>query len=488
MTKNVNTSTQLRWLLAATAVAALGAGCGGGSGDASEPPAPVAVDRIEPYDTGDVASKSAAFVERTVSAGARARHAAAKVSLGPVASEALPASAATKATQIGVARKVPALATEADMSAVLHWVDTGRNTRVAAVSVTSQDAKGVRLGLRVQSLPRSAVLRFYAQAGEAETQVTGAQVMDTIERNRQSGAAEDAARTYWSPDFGGPETTMEVEIPATSAAGSVVLSVPSVSHYVVSPEAAQTPAVAKAGEVGDSCEVDVMCQPELLSQTRSVARMLFVRDGKSYVCTGTLLNDTRSSGTPYLLSANHCIASQMEASSLISDWFYRSSSCNSGVVNAGAQRLTGGAVLLYATATTDTAFMRLNDPAPAGVVYAGSYFGGLAPGPTLVGVHHPNGGLQKASTGVFQRFSVCGNQSCTDSNATQGTFMAMGWSKGIVEGGSSGSGLFHAIGSKRYVVGQLYGGTSSCADPTGRDYYGRFDVAYRNALKQWLSP
>ena len=505
MNTKTRQAARLGWLMAATAAAALMAGCGGGSSNDSAPspapapapvpapapaptpaPAPVATDRIEPYDTGDTVPKRAALAVRALGSGDMV----ARVALGPVAEGVLPTQAATqmtKASQIGVARDVPALASASDLSALLRWTTTPRGTRVAALSVTSQGAKGVRLGLVVRSLPGDAVLRFYAQAGAAVTEVTGAEVMATIERNLQAGAVGDVARTYWSPDFDGPETTVEVEIPAASPTGSVVLALPRLSHYVVSPDDVSVPGMAKVGESG-SCEVDVMCHPDSLSQSRSVARMTFVSEGKSYLCTGTLLNDARSSGTPYLLSAHHCISRQVEASSLISDWFYRASACDSGVLGPGRQRLSGGATLLHATSATDTSFMRLNDAPPAGVVYAGSYFGTMETGHSMVGVHHPRGDLQKVSAGIMVQFSTCADEVCSRSDQAQGTFLTMGWNLGVTEGGSSGSGLFQTIDSKRYLVGQLYGGASSCQAPAGQDQYGRFDVAYRNALKQWLNP
>ena len=496
------TARLTRWITATAAAAMLAACGGGGGGSPSETPAPapapaptpapapapqpLPVERIEPYDPGDVATKTATVAPRALASG----QSVARVVMGPVAGGALPApSAALGAAepQIGVAREVPGVATVSELSSLLRWADTGRGTRVAALSVTAQGAKGVRLGVLVRGLPEGAVLRFYAQAGGAVVEVPAQDVLSSVARNLRANTPDEAAHTYWSPDFGGPETTMEVEIPATAAISGVRLAVPRLSHYVLAPDEAEAQGFSKVGEAG-SCEVDVMCKPDYLSQSRSVARMIYVREGKSYLCSGTLLNDIRSSGTPYFLSAHHCISTQAEASSLITDWFYRSTACNTGTVNAGAQRRTGGATLLYATATTDTSFMRLNEAPPPGIVYAGSYFGSLAPGLSVAGVHHPKGDLQKFSQGVLLRFSTCSGETCYASNAENGTFLTLGWQQGVTEGGSSGSGLFYTIGEKRYVVGQLFGGASSCQNPAGVDQYGRFDSAYRNSIKQWLNP
>ncbi len=491
---NASQMAYLTRLAAAVAAGAALAGCGGGGGGTPAPapaPAPVPVERIEPYDPS--AGKSAPVAEAAQAAGPRALASGASVlhlALGPVTGGALPPLSSTPggaAPQIGVARDVPDAADPAAVSARLRWADTGRGTRVAALSIDSEGAKGLRLGVLVRALPAGAVLRFYAQGGPEVVEVSGQEVLDTVQRNLQAGTPDAAARTYWSPDFGGAETTLEIEIPNAAATSSVQVAVPSVSHYVIAPDEAHAQGFAKVGEAG-SCEIDVSCRPEYLDQSRSTARMTYVSNGKSYLCTGTLLNDMASSGTPYFLSANHCISTQAEASTLITDWFYRSAACNSQAVNPATQRRTGGATLLYATATTDTSFMRLNSAPPTGIVYAGSYFGSLAAGVGLAGVHHPGGDLQKLSVGSLAGFSTCVGESCTAGSADSTTFLTMGWQQGVTEPGSSGSGLFYTIGSKRYVVGQLYGGASSCSAPTGLDQYGRFDTAYRNSIKQWLNP
>lgn len=214
--------------------------------------------------------------------------------------------------------------------------------------------------------------------------------------------------------------------------------------------------------------------------------------GRTGLCSGTLMNDARNSGTPYFLSANHCISTQASASSLQTRWFFRSASCNASPrVHGDMQRLTGGARLLYATARTDTAFMVLNDAPPAGVRYAGSYFGNADPiNAKVLGVHHPRGDLQKYSEGGVQGYAVCAPGDARQCAASQvpAEFLHVRWSRGTTEGGSSGSGLFGTIGSTRYVIGQLLGGGASCENPEGADLYGRFNLAYHDGIRRWLNP
>ena len=144
--------------------------------------------------------------------------------------------------------------------------------------------------------------------------------------------------------------------------------------------------------------------------------------------------------------------------------------------------------MLYAEAATDTAFMRLNAAPPAGIVYAGSYFGAVVEGAGALSIHHPQGDLQKYSEGVVKQFNNCTFETCQVSTAQDGRFLSVGWSVGTTEGGSSGSSLFLPIGSKRYVVGQLLGGAASCQNPNGYDHYGRYDLAFQAALRNWLKP
>jgi hypothetical protein len=500
-----------RLTLAGLLLPLLLAACGGGSGGGDSastapetpepttppvvtppttPPVTPAADRIEPFDPSAAAKTLAA-------AGAQPPLARVSPQNTPSVHLAALEGAQAKSTalvalgaplSIGQGRDVAATATAAATAALLQWQRTSAGTQAAALRFVADGAYGVRLGVRIEALPAQAVLRFYGADESSATSITGAELQDLIARNVRAGASDAAAHTYWSPDFGGPQTTLEIEIPGAADPAAVRLAVPRVSHFTQSPDQAQADWQQKVGESG-SCNMDLTCSPQYLDQSRSVARMLFVHDdGQTYLCTGTLVNDAASSGTPYFLSANHCISTQSVASTLTTDWFYRSASCNSASVNPETVRVTGGATLLYASAATDTSFMRLNRAAPAGIVYAGSYFGDLQPGAALAGVHHPKGDLQKLSLGTLLGFSNCSTTQCSSADAGTGSFLRLAWQQGTTEGGSSGSAAFVTLDQKRYVVGQLLGGNAGCAAPSGSDFYGRFDVSYRAAIKQWLNP
>nr|WP_315243268.1 trypsin-like peptidase domain-containing protein [uncultured Albidiferax sp.] len=396
--------------------------------------------------------------------------------------------------QIGLSREVAATGTLVATSALLQWQTTAAGGRVAAISIDSGLAVGLRLGVLVKSLPASATLRVYAQgAGKAYT-MAAQDVLDTLARNRAAGDTSEAARTYWAPMVEGTEATLEIELPAQVATAGVEIAIPRVSHLFTSPRSdAKAGSVAKAA-VG-SCEVDTACSPSYATESNAVALMSFVKSGIAYQCTGTLVNDATGSGTPYFLGANHCISTQTAASTLETWWFWRASTCGGAAVDPNYTTRIGGATLLYASASTDTSFMRLADTPPTGAVFAGWSAAAPALGNTAASLHYPQGSVQSISTGVINAFYNCSLLSessleitCSTSNQANSNFVNTLFSSGSTERGSSGAPLFATIGSGRYLVGQLYGGSASCSNPSGSNAYGRFDVAYNARLRQWLAP
>lgn len=399
--------------------------------------------------------------------------------------------------QIGLPRDVAATGTLASTAALLQWQATAAGGQVAAISIQSGQAVGLRLGVLVKSLPASATLRVYAPGAATAYTIPAQDVLDTLARNRAAGDTSDAGRTFWAPMVDGTAATLEIELPANVSTAGVEIAIPRISHLFSSPVSiAKAGSTAKAGFSGvSSCEVDVACSPSYATESNSVARMSFVSGGAAYLCTGTLVNDASGSGTPYFLGANHCISTQTAASTLQTWWFFHASTCGGSTVDGASTTRAGGATLLYANATTDTSFMRLADTPPTGAVFAGWSVNAPTLGDAAAGLHHPQGDVQAISTGVINAFLSCSQLSassldfsCSTSNQANGNFVNAQFSRGATEEGSSGSPLFETIGSGHYLVGQLYGGSSSCSNPNGTNAYGRFDVAYNAALRQWLTP
>ncbi len=388
------------------------------------------------------------------------------------------------ARRIGVARAVTETASIAATSAALGWSPTEDGGQSTALRFSSPGAKGVRLGLRVESLPPGTMVRFYGDAGDKMYEISAHEILTVIQRNLDAGDSSDDARTYWSFNLGGEALTIEILLPQKARTQDVRIAVPVLSH--VSIDVRKSATIEKVGEAG-SCNADVSCTTQYDNVSKSVALMDFVKDGANYVCTGTLLNDRMSTGTPYFLSANHCIPNQTVASTLYTLWFYRSASCNSTQVSPSVAAMTSGATLLYAASATDTSFMRLNSQPPAGALFAGSSPFGLGSYDQIYGVHHPHGDLQKYSVGTYMGTANCSTTGCVSSSQSNAGFLAVLWSQGVTESGSSGSGLFQRLNGNDYLVGQLLGGNSACSNRGGTDVYGRFDLAFNASLQQWLN-
>jgi hypothetical protein len=217
-----------------------------------------------------------------------------------------------------------------------------------------------------------------------------------------------------------------------------------------------------------SCELDVVCYPAWSDEASGVAEIVFVDTGFTYQCTGALINDSDpNTFINYFLTAHHCIGSQSVASTIDFSWFFEDVSCDGP--EGTPVDTSGGADLLATSSSSDFAFMRLRQDPPDGVFYLGWSTAAPASTEALVGIHHPQGEAKRISFGSLWGIIPA--------------FWQVQWDRGVTEEGSSGSPLFNPDGQ---IIGQLYGGESSCLNPTGIDYYGRFDRTY-NTLYRWLS-
>lgn len=384
--------------------------------------------------------------------------------------------------QIGFSRVIAALGDADRFAARQVWYETATGGSASAFQVTSPEAQGLRLGLRVAAIPDEALIRFYDPAAKVVHSVTGAQIKVTIQGNLAAGDTAEDAETYWSPLTEGDSQVMDIELPPGADPTDVRMAVPRLSHLFWSPPCADFVQPAAAA----SCHNDVTCYPEWGPESSATVLMIFTATGVSYACTGTLLNDADpTTWIPYLLSANHCISTQSAASTLQTRWFYRSATCNGG--SGPYETRYNGADLLYASAITDTSFMRLRDDPPSGAAFSGWSASLPALGEWVSGLHHSEADLQKISFGEVAGYWKCvltWGISWTASPAGA-THFEVSWNSGTIEPGSSGSGVFNA---SHQLVGTLSGGpvTTDYCSSTMYGVYGRFDLPFNNALRFWL--
>jgi trypsin-like peptidase len=217
--------------------------------------------------------------------------------------------------------------------------------------------------------------------------------------------------------------------------------------------------------LGSSCEQDATCFSGYAFEGDAVGQMTFVDGGQSWVCTGTLLNTNAGDLTPWFLTANHCIANNTVANTLDVTWFYETPTCNGTPPDPSTLPHSLGATYYEGrsrSALSDFTLLLIDGALPGGVVWSGWTTATPAAADFVAGIHHPNGSYRRFSFGSVQ-------SSCTSH------YDCVQWIYGVTEGGSSGSGLWD---TNHRLVGQLYGGASSCSNTTGIDEYGKFGDSY----------
>ena len=254
--------------------------------------------------------------------------------------------------------------------------------------------------------------------------------------------------------------------------------------------------------VTGSCEVNVNCPEgdDWQDQKRGVVRIHLKRDGGTFWCTGSLVNNTSNDNTPYILTANHCgyNSTEQELQQWIFYFNYESPECvTTGIKNPIS--LIGATLKAHSgdqlTIGSDFYLVRMNENIPDSfhVYYNGWSRSEDYPSPSGVGIHHPGGGLKKISTytQALESSSWMGNPGLTHWKVFWVQTVS---GHGVTEGGSSGSPLFDNQG---HIVGGLSGGESACDSIhiNLADYYGKFAWAWSSdghdstsQLKGWLDP
>lgn len=233
-----------------------------------------------------------------------------------------------------------------------------------------------------------------------------------------------------------------------------------------------------------SCHFDASCSNDF--EKNSVGRIVF-QNGGSFVCSGTLMNDTdNKTSIPYFLTANHCISTQTVAQTVTTYWFYQSTACNSGVLGGAGLQTPSGANLIATATDSDSTLLRLIDPAPMGAVFSGWDPNSVNSGLPVFGLHHPGLVVPPSPDSLLRRSAGQTNVSttCSATGLTQG--VQVDWTVGTTEPGSSGSGLWQTDAFGTYLVGTLSCGLGNpCGDRKSK--YGRFSSFYPR-IQQYLNP
>jgi len=240
---------------------------------------------------------------------------------------------------------------------------------------------------------------------------------------------------------------------------------------------------------GGSCQLNVNCALGANWQNEKKGVVCLVVGGSEF-CTGSLVNDVPQDSKPYVLTANHCSSSNDFAT-----WVFRfnweAPGCTTPGTSPSTAQSLNTSTLRARDAGTDFCLVEITGGLIGGTVPStySPYFNGWSaintPATSQIAIHHPSGDIKKISEALTP--------------ATTGTYNSADcwqtgeWTTGCTEPGSSGSPLFD---QNKRIIGQLYGGPSSCgaAPSSMNDYYGKFSTSWLGAgtnstqLKFWLDP
>lgn len=309
----------------------------------------------------------------------------------------------------------------------------------------------------------------------------------------------------------GEELLIEMQVPAALATYGE-LELESLSHGFLKTgfNATQTE-ICPAGEFGCSqeCEIDVNCvEGDYWQQVKPSVVRIYVEN--TAYCSGVLVNNTAYDGTPYVVTAEHCLNHQFYGDRSVFQFNYESEDCFGE--NGPLDMSIAGAEIISHGDSVDFSLIELSTSPPAyfDAYYAGWDRSNFQTGGTAT-IHHPFGDVKKVSV----------DEQIPDIPSQPGDVPYPGledyhyfsywwiheWDIGSTEGGSSGGPLFNLA---RRVIGTLSGGNAACGDsidydsdtdrviyslaPNYDDYFTQFGIAWDheeakgNALKPWLDP
>lgn len=357
------------------------------------------------------------------------------------------------------------------------WEKLSDGSKLWRLRILSSGAKSLNLGITGFFLPASVKLWIY-----------------NFKADYVEGPYEDKHKTagqLWTPIIPGEQMVVEIYVPAGINKDRIRVYITKVNHepFFTTPRL--------------PCNIDTVC-PEAekwRDQIRSVA--LFTLDG-TMRCSGVLLNNTRRDFTPYLLTADHADVNCCNAHTMVIYWNYQSPNCSKCRCNDLPGILTDnqtGAVFRAGwndNKGSDFALVELKArPDPRfNVYYSGWDATGKCPA-SAIGIHYP------ANSEKSINFSGCSiistDKEKTTPNPVGHYWCVERWKFGIIQDGSSGSGLWDACTG--LCVGQLWGGC--CRECNEKDpckpkrrpcWYGKFSAGWKGGgtpetqLKYWLDP
>ncbi|MCQ2608731.1 MAG: T9SS type A sorting domain-containing protein [Bacteroidales bacterium] len=241
----------------------------------------------------------------------------------------------------------------------------------------------------------------------------------------------------------------------------------------------------KAGSA--TCHKDIACTNDWDVEKHAVCKMVI--QGVT-LCTGTLIANTAKDKTPYLITANHCVASNTKAMRTVFYFGYENEKCGETSISK-SNTISGSSLIATAPdGKLDFSLLELSQIPPESFK---PYYAGWNRSETIdkgvVCIHHPKGDVKK--------YSIDYNKPTSETfRTTAKTYIEDGhwkiseWDEGTTEGGSSGAVLFD---KNKCIIGTLSGGEADCESPIN-DFFSKFSKAWNYygsttaQLEPWLDP
>ena len=367
--------------------------------------------------------------------------------------------AAAVASDVRGPQKIGDLRPLAKAASLARWeaVDGGF---VARIRAESAGAEGLRVRLDLGTVP-----------GAMEVRVQGSG-SDRIETHVVDPMLGNETWTPWTEG-----SSQLVEVFSAVAPAAAALSVGAVVHFTASP-------FAKAAF---SCTLSTACtsgDPTLDAQIeerkKSLVRIVFVNGTSAFVCSATLI-DTPRNPAPYVITANHCIDSAPVARTITTFWFYESTPCGPPplVTNPGSVQQAGGMEYVFSNPNVDSTLLLANQAPPAGATYAPLNTAPVADDTPVVSVSHPAGDTSRWATGTMLGESRLPTGIVYSIELPYNIY-AVQMTRGMTQGGSSGSGLFVRNNGRLEHAGVLSLGdlSATCDSPLKLSFYARLADFY----------
>ena len=334
--------------------------------------------------------------------------------------------------------------------------------RIWRLWIGSENAKSIQIIFKTFVLPQGARLFLY---NDNQTQQAGAFTKNNMQKDSAFVLADFKGNhvivEYYEPY--NPEYNGKLVIGSIARAYKDILTSQDEADYI-----------------NVNCPIGKDAQLE----KHAVAKMTFRSGSYTYLCSGALINNVRQDGTPYFMTANHCISDSAEASTLVTYFNYEVVGCSGDELSP--MTLTGASLLSTAQPSDYTLLLLNNLPTSAFQPYYAGWDVTDTTTKMVTGIHHPDGSTKKISIdydSIYENPVIISWEGSTDSPIS--SHWVIGFDEGITGGGSSGSPLFN---SNDQIIGQLHGGDDVI------DLYGKLSYSYAHkpanygALGDFLDP